>query len=292
MINTIITVVSAILFIGFLYLVYQYIIKPRRAHPELMKQPMPDNFKKILLQRVHYYRELSDEHREEFNRRVMRFIGEKNISGVETAVTDEDRLLVAASAIIPMFTFPYYRYPNVTEILLYPGSFDHAFHTGEAYHQRNILGMVGNGYMNGQVILSKPDLHRAFDGKQHQHNVGIHEFVHLIDMADGVTNGLPEIITDHAYAMAWLREIKKEISNIVGGHSDINPYALTNNAEFLAVVSEYFFDDPGKMKQRHPELYHFLVDIFKQDPDDFEHRKSGSKKTPGSKSIKPDKVMN
>lgn len=50
-------------------------------------------------------------------------------------------------------------------------------------------------------------------------------------------------------------------------HSDINPYALTSNAEFLAVVSEYFFDNPEKMKSRHPELYNDLVGIFKQNPE-------------------------
>ncbi len=40
-------------------------------------------------------------------------------------------------------------------------------------------------------------------------------------------------------------------------------------AEFLAVVSEYFFDNPEKLKQRHPELYRYLTDIFRQKPDDY-----------------------
>jgi hypothetical protein len=50
--------------------------------------------------------------------------------------------------------------------------------------------------------------------------------------------------------------------NIEQGKSDINPYALTNNAEFLAVVSEYFFDTPDKFLKKHPELYHRLSAIF------------------------------
>lgn len=266
MIQNIIYAFSGVIFILFLYIIYNYIVKPRRAHPEFLNMEMPEKFKAILQRRVPFYRKLNDAQREEFNKRTMAFLADKNISGIDTEITDEDRLIVAASAIIPMFAFPYYKYPNVTEILLYPNSFDHSFRTEKETTGRNILGMVGNGSLNGQVLLSKPDLEKAFDGHQHTQNVGIHEFVHLIDMADGVTDGVPEILMDHAYSMAWIKEIKKEIDRIEHENSDINPYALTNNAEFLAVVSEYFFSNPEKMKTNHPELYDYLVHIFHQQP--------------------------
>jgi hypothetical protein len=96
--------------------------------------------------------------------------------------------------------------------------------------------------------------------------VGIHEFVHLIDDVDGGTDGVPEILLQHSYVAPWLHLIKEEMRHIEEGHSDINPYALTNNAEFLAVVSEYFFDNPDKFKRRHPELYQYLTSIFNQNP--------------------------
>jgi Mlc titration factor MtfA (ptsG expression regulator) len=124
--------------------------------------------------------------------------------------------------------------------------------------------MVGNRFMNGSMILSKPDLLNAYDGKEHLQNVGIHEFVHLIDDADGLTDGVPEILIKHAYVTPWLQVIKHEMKLIEHGHSDISPYALTNNAEFLAVVSEYFFDNPEKFKKKHAELYQYLSDIFHQ----------------------------
>jgi Mlc titration factor MtfA (ptsG expression regulator) len=95
--------------------------------------------------------------------------------------------------------------------------------------------------------------------------VGIHEFVHLLDKADGEIDGIPEALLKHDYVGPWLIEIKKEMKRIEKHHSDINPYALTNNAEFLAVVSEYFFDNPEKFKHRHPELYRLLSTIFNQE---------------------------
>ena len=125
--------------------------------------------------------------------------------------------------------------------------------------------MVSNRFQDGTVILSKPDLERAFDGLPHKGNVGIHEFVHMLDKEDGVIDGVPELLLEHQYIAPWLHEIKEEIKRIERGKSDINAYALTNNAEFLAVVSEYFFDNPEKFKNRHPELYQRLSAIFKQD---------------------------
>ena len=98
--------------------------------------------------------------------------------------------MVAASAIIPMFAFPGYNYPNLRGILIYPNSFDEEFQTSRFEgHNEFIIGMVGNRFMNGIMIISKPDLINAYDGSDHKINVGIHEFIHLIDNVDGSTDG-------------------------------------------------------------------------------------------------------
>jgi len=55
------------------------------------------------------------------------------------------------------------------------------------------------------------------------------------------------------------------MNKIKQNDSDINPYALTNEAEFLAVASEYFFDSPEKFERKHPALYAYMEQIFKQD---------------------------
>lgn len=270
MIQNILMLISVVSFSVFLYILYKYIIKKRLpANPELLKQAFPQTYRAILTKHVLYYKNLPRERKAEFENRVLRFLSEKRISGVEVDVTDEDKLLVAASAIIPMFAFPYYNYPKVHEVLLYPNSFDTHFQTSDNAQARNILGMVGDGYMNGEVLLSKPDLESAFDGLRHRQNVGIHEFTHLIDRADGTIDGVPDILIEHSYSLVWLKEIKREMEKIRKGHSDIRPYALTNAAEFLAVVSEYFFDNPEKMKAHHPELYADMVQIFHQSPDEF-----------------------
>ncbi len=269
MVQQIVFVFAVVFAVLAFYLVYRVVIKPKPVNEKILQEPFPENWRKILQERVLYYRNLPPEKKTEFEERVKRFLAGKSIKGVDTGINDSDKLLVAASAIIPVFNFPYFRYPHVREVLLYPGSFDEKFRTNDQAGQRNILGMVGDGFMNGVVTLSKPDLEAAFDGLRHRKNVGIHEFVHLIDKADGAVDGVPEILFKHSYTLPWLKEIRREMRKIKEGHSDINPYALTNDAEFLAVVSEYFFDNPEKLKQRHPGLYHHLEEIFQQKPDEY-----------------------
>lgn len=243
--------------------------RPYQKKLQVLKQPFPTTWKTFLEEHSFYYQALSEPEKEIFNKRVQLFLEEKRMVGVETEVEDETKLLVAASAIIPTFAFPYFEYPNVQEIVLYPNGFDEEFRTKNAGSQEEgrFLGMVGNRFLNNTVLLSKPDLLAGFKGKADKQNVGIHEFVHLLDKADGATDGLPEIFLANQYTLPWLKALKEETNRIKRGKSDINPYGLKNNAEFLAVVSEYFFDNPSKFHERHPELYQLLCHIYHQKTD-------------------------
>ena len=57
----------------------------------------------------------------------------------------------------------------------------------------------------------------------------------------------------------------EEMERIAENKSDINPYATTNQAEFLAVTAEYFFEKPELLKEKHPAIYNKLSKIFGQD---------------------------
>ncbi len=237
--------------------------KRKELLKEQVNQVFPPSFREILNNKVLFYAQLSEDDKKLFEKRVQVFLATKKIEGVDTEIDDTVRLMVASSAIIPTFAFPQYNYPNVQTILIYPNSFDEDFKTERFEgHKEVILGMVGNRFLSGHVLLSKPDLLMAYDGHPHKSNVGVHEFVHLLDKEDGEIDGIPERLMEHRLAGPWLHEIKDEIQKIQRGNSDISPYALTNNAEFLAVVSEYFFTNPEKFKKRHPSLYDFLSEIF------------------------------
>ena len=115
--------------------------------------------------------------------------------------------------------------------------------------------MVGSGYMEGQMILSKPALHSGFSIENDRKNVGIHEFVHLLDKADGRIDGIPGVFLQKPYILPWLDLIRKTMVEIHAMHSDINPYGGVSEQEFLPVIAEYFFENPSLLQHKHPELY-------------------------------------
>lgn len=254
------------LLLGIIWLLHHHYSKGYRRRLALCGQPFPKAWRQLLEKNSRFYCQLSPQNQSVFQERVRFFLAEKKIQGISTEIDDEVRLLVAASAIIPTFAFPFFEYPNLSQVLVYPNSFDHSFQTARYEgHEQDIAGMVGTGFLNGSLLLSKTDLLAGFQGSN-PHNVGIHEFVHLLDMADGAVDGLPEIFLSNAYTLPWLQLIRAEVRKIRKGRSDINPYGLTNDAEFLAVVSEYFFDQPEKLAEDHPELYRQLCSIFHQAP--------------------------
>ncbi|MGZ3756243.1 MAG: M90 family metallopeptidase [Mucilaginibacter sp.] len=219
--------------------------------------------RKLLEDHVDYYHKLTRQQQKKFESRVAGFLSYVNIEGVGTDITDIDRMLIASSAIIPIFGLGDWQYKNLTNIILYPDTFDNEYQfEGE---NRSIMGMVGSGYMNGQMLLSRAALLKGFSPMAGKENTAIHEFVHLLDKADGATDGVPEQLAGHEYAAPWLSLMHREMHRIKEGKSDINPYALTNEAEFFAVASEYFFEKPGQFKTRHPELFQQLSGIFRQD---------------------------
>lgn len=226
----------------------------------------PEIWKQMLLKKVSFYHGLSDEDKKRFEYKVQEFLLNVRITGVDTQVTEQDEILIAASAVIPIFEFPNWKYTNLFEVLLYSSSFNENFQTKGG--ERRILGMVGTGYMNGKMILSKQALIHGFKNETDKKNTAIHEFVHLIDKSDGVIDGIPENLMQKQYVIPWIDLMNQEMEAIYQKKSDINPYGGTNKSEFFAVASEYFFERPKLMVQKHPKLYHILEEVFNSDMDE------------------------
>jgi Mlc titration factor MtfA (ptsG expression regulator) len=241
-----------------------YILYLRPRMKKKIKKEFPAPWEDILEEKVRFYQSLDPAKKKTFRDKILRFISNVKITGVDTELTDEDRVLVASSAVIPIFAFPDWEYKNLNEVLLYPNSFSHDYETeGE---NRNVAGMVGWGPMHRTMILSRRSLHQGFENEHIKSNVGIHEFVHLIDKLDGATDGVPEVLLERQYSIPWMKMIYNEIQEIKDKKSNINPYGATNEAEFFSVASEYFFTQPEMLKKKEPDLYELLEKIFRQDP--------------------------
>ncbi len=229
---------------------------------KLPSKPFPKEWRSVLLEKVNFYNALNADERKQFEYEVQEFLLNHRITGISTKIDIVDELLVAASAVIPIFGFPEWRYINLYEVLIYPSAFNEKFETTGP--DRRILGMVGTGYMDGKMILSQKALHHGFANDTDKRNTAIHEFIHLIDKSDGIIDGVPSLLMEKPYIIPWLDLMQKKIAEIYKMKSDINPYGGTSQIEFFAVVSEYFFERPKLLTKKHPELYYILEEVFEQ----------------------------
>jgi Mlc titration factor MtfA (ptsG expression regulator) len=248
---------------GFSAFLVWRVSQKRKSSWKTPSNSFPSQWRLLITKEVAFYNSLNDEEKTRFEFKVQEFLLNCRITGIKTEIDVTDKLLVASSAIIPIFAFPDWKYINIHEVLIYPDSFNDSFEfEGD---DRSILGMVGTGYMEGKMILSKSALKHGFENESDKMNTAIHEFVHLIDKADGVVDGVPAVLLEKQYSIPWIDLINKKIEEIYKEQSDINPYGGTNKAEFFSVTSEYFFERPKLLKRNHPELYALLEQIFKQD---------------------------
>ena len=255
--------ISSMAAAGLLF-IFLFKVKKKTKVTTVPVEPIPASYRQILSDQVPFYQQLDEAKKTEFENRVQRFLSQTKITGINTVVEDLDKVLIAASAIIPIFNFPDWEYIHLHEVLLYPDSFNHEFE--QEGNRRDVLGMVGNGALNHVMILSQHQLRQAFINKTGKNNTAIHEFVHLVDKTDGDIDGIPAFILEKKYIQPWLQLMQHEIRLINEDKSDIDPYGATNEAEFFAIVSEYFFERPKLLKEKHPELYGLLEKIFCKQP--------------------------
>jgi len=228
----------------------------------VMQQPFPDEWEKILRERVTFFTALDHARKVRFRQLVQVFLDEVRITGIRTEVDDTIRMLVAASAVIPIFGFHDWEYHRLREVLIYPDAFDDAYRTRGGSDEQ-ILGMVGLHHLSGVMILSKPALLAGFAPQPGTHNVGVHEFAHLVENEAG-EYGLPPEVPWMAVRQ-WVRYVARELTHPSSRRTRISAYAYTNEHEFFAVLAEYFFTAPERLQRRDPALYALLRDLFHQD---------------------------
>ncbi len=225
---------------------------------------LPQEYTVLLQQHVAFYRALNEEQKKKFEGRMASFLSSTNIEGIRTAVEDIDKVLIAASAVIPMFGFIAWQYSNLTNVLLYPEHFSEAFDMED--EEKRVMGMVGSGAMSHKMVLSQPALREGFKNETDKNNTAIHEFVHLLDKMDGATDGIPQLLLEKQYTIPWINLMHQEIEAILKNRSDINPYGAASKTEFFAVATEYFFERPQLFQKRHPALFKLMEEIFDQTP--------------------------
>ncbi len=242
------------------YAIFTRRFRKRRA---LLAAPMPEDHQRILEARVPFYQKLDPEGRGRFEDDVRIFLAEQTITGArDAAVSDEARLLIAASAAMLSHGLPSWEWPRVRDIVVYPRAFDDRYDIDAA--GGHVAGQVS---LSGPILFSRRDLELGFRHASDGHNVGLHELAHVMDMQDGAADGVPADLPWVSTA-PWVKVVASRLRALRRrrGGSFLRDYAGTNEAELFAVAVEVFFEQPARLAARDPELFEMLRDYFNQDP--------------------------
>jgi MtfA peptidase len=253
---------ALLLLLGLSPFTYWWVRRRSLRRLAVIRQPFPAHWELILRRHVAFFAALDDAGKARFRQLVQIFLDEVRITGIRTEIDDTIRVLVAASAAIPIFGFHDWEYHRLREVLIYRDAFDDVYQSRGGAGE-TILGMVGLHHLSGVMILSKPALLAGFAHQSGPHNVGVHEFAHLVEREEN-EYGLPPEVPWMAVRQ-WLRYVARELAHPSRRGARVGSYAYTNEHEFFAVLAEYFFTSPDSLKRRDPALYAMLRDMFHQD---------------------------
>jgi Mlc titration factor MtfA (ptsG expression regulator) len=247
-------------------------LKNRRRR-KVLAEPFPPAWRDVLQQNVGQLAWLSEEERTRLCTATRIFLAEKQFEGCGgLELTDEVRVTIAAEASILALGMDDYYFDNVQTVLVYPSEFvvpDREPIAGELLLEGE-SERLGEAHHRGPVILAWAEALENARRPGHGQNLVFHEFAHQLDMLNGSFDGTPAI-DDVALRRRWARVMKREYDRLCAAADHrkktlLDPYGATNEAEFFAVVTECFFDQPWDMERRHAELYALLRDYFRQHP--------------------------
>ena len=246
-----------------------------RRRERLRAKPFPAAWREILDRRVPHYRRLPRDLQRQLEQHIQVFIAEKPFMGCAgQEITDEVRVTIAAQACLLLLNRKSDYFPNLHQILVYPGAFIvERFQpvAGNPVLQSYAMQtLTGESWTHGRVVISWEDALEGAALPDDGRNVVIHEFAHQLDQQKGYANGAPWLGSRHRYPR-WSQVLGEEYarlqqSTFTGEPSLFNPYGATSPAEFFAVISEVFFERPREMASLHPALYAELRSLYRIDP--------------------------
>jgi len=254
------------------WLVAEPLVQARRRL-RIRGEPFPAAWRGILRRRVPYYRRLPPDLQSQLRKHMQVFLAEKRFDGCAgQEITDEVRVTIAAQACLLLLNQPTHYFRKLREILVYPGAFvvERLRHEPSGVLQEQRRALSGESWTGGQVILSWEDVLEGAALDDDGRNVVIHEFAHQLDQEKGYANGAPALAGRERCAR-WSEVMAQEFARLqqhaaLGIPCLLSDYGATDPAEFFAVASEVFFEQPARMAAEHPALYAELAAFYRVDP--------------------------
>ena len=248
-------------------------LQARRQDAAVARRPIPEDLWKRTLGRHHFLRRNDPADGAELRRLTSLFLDRKEFSasgGLQ--LRDAMVVAIAAQAVLPVLRLGLASYDAFVGIVVHPGQVvarrEVADENGLVHAYDEVL--AGEAMEGGPVMLSWQDVGVAGRSAAQAYNVVIHEFAHVLDMADGLADGVPVLPAGLPRA-EWLDTLRTEFRAFELRVQErratvLDPYGAEGEEEFFAVASEAFFVHPLAMQADHPQLYALLTRYYLQDP--------------------------
>lgn len=201
------------------------------------------------------------------------FLDRKEFTGAHgLVVTDDMAVAIAAQACLPVLSLGLEAYAGFVGIVVHPGlaRVRREFEDEDGVVHEFEETLSGEAVQGGPVMLSWRDVRSAGAKASQAYNVVIHEFAHVLDMADGRPDGTPILPADISVTQ-WRRTFEAAYEAFqaavdAGEPTTVDPYGAESLDEFFAVASEAFFVAPQGLHAEQPAVYDLLRGYFRQDP--------------------------
>ena len=187
-------------------------------------------------------------------------------------VDDEMKLTIAAQAGLLLLHRPLADLPDLRTAIIYPGVYRvrERTHTEEGVEVEASEERLGEAWSHGTLLLSWEDVLYDSTHIDDGRNVVFHEVAHALDDQTGESDGIP-LLRDGETVEAWssaffpaFEELERDVSR--RRKTLLDPYAAEDPAEFFAVATETFLEQPIAFRAVYPDLYGLLRDFYSLDP--------------------------
>lgn len=238
----------------------------------LLKEPVPHEWADILRRNVALYGLIGKAERSRLQSILRIFIAEKNWEGCNgQEVDDEVKVTIAGNAAMMLLGMKHDYFSHIPSILVYPSGYQNPAErrAGVGMILESKSARLGEAWEHGPVVLAWDCVIEESRSLYAGRNVVIHEFAHQLDYLNGRADGVPRLGSKQQLAR-WHEVMLSEYEELVRDSQDgkatlLDEYGATNPAEFFAVASECFFENPVIMEKEHGQLYAVLQEYYRQD---------------------------
>jgi Mlc titration factor MtfA (ptsG expression regulator) len=247
---------------------FHWLTERRRRH--LLEGRFPDAWRVILEANVAVYALLDDDERARLRDLVQVFVAEKHWEAAGgLALTDEIRVTVAGTGCQLLLARDHDLFARLVSIVVYPSAIVlPAQPPGVFTVSRAPIGDVpiaGLANRIGTVVLAWDQALGGARGSRDGRNTVIHELAHQIDFLDGDADGTPPL--EPAARKRWAEVFSSAFLDQraraeAGLPSMLRDYAVENEAEYFAVATEMFFEQPQQLAAGLPDIYAALREFY------------------------------